>query len=54
MYEPSSDRVMLNDIDLAHISKSVLSENISFLQQEGRLFKGTVRENLILGLVDSR
>ncbi|BAS68017.1 MAG: ATP-binding cassette domain-containing protein [Gammaproteobacteria bacterium] len=52
MYKPNTGRVMLNDIDLAHISKPVLAENIGFLQQEGRLFKGTVRENLILGLVD--
>jgi len=52
MYKPNAGRVMLNDVDLAHISKPVLAENIGFLQQDGRLFKGTVRENLILGLVD--
>lgn len=52
MYKPNAGRILMNDIDLAHISKPVLSENIGFLQQEGRLFKGTVRENLILGLVD--
>jgi ATP-binding cassette subfamily C protein LapB len=52
MYKPNAGRVMLNDVDLAHISKPILAENIGFLQQEGRLFKGTVRENLILGLVD--
>ncbi|SFV87156.1 Type I secretion system ATPase, LssB family LapB [hydrothermal vent metagenome] len=52
MYKPNIGRVMMNDIDLAHISKPILAENIGFLQQEGRLFKGTVRENLILGLVD--
>lgn len=52
MYKPNVGRVLINDIDLAHISKPILAENIGFLQQEGRLFKGTVRENLILGLVD--
>ncbi|NYT28258.1 MAG: ATP-binding cassette domain-containing protein [Candidatus Thiodubiliella endoseptemdiera] len=52
MYKPNVGRIMMNDIDLAHISKPILAENIGFLQQEGRLFKGTVRENLILGLVD--
>lgn len=52
MYKPNSGRILMNNIDLAHISKPVLSENIGFLQQEGRLFKGTVRENLILGLID--
>ncbi len=52
MYKPNNGRIMLDDVDLAHISKPVLSEKIGFLQQEGRLFKGTLRENLILGLVD--
>lgn len=52
MYKPNIGRILLDDIDLAHISKPVLAENIGFLQQEGRLFKGTLRENLILGLVD--
>ncbi len=52
MYKPNIGRILVDDIDLAHISKPVLAENIGFLQQEGRLFKGTLRENLILGLVD--
>lgn len=52
MYKPNLGRILLDDIDLAHISKPILSEKIGFLQQEGRLFKGTLRENLILGLVD--
>jgi ATP-binding cassette subfamily C protein LapB len=38
-------RILLDDIDLAHISKPMLAEKIGFLQQEGRLFKGTLREN---------
>ncbi|ABL02037.1 ABC transporter related protein [Candidatus Ruthia magnifica str. Cm (Calyptogena magnifica)] len=52
MYKPNVGRILLDDIDLAHISKPILAEKIGFLQQEGRLFKGTLRENLILGLVD--
>ncbi len=52
MYKPNKGRVLVDDIDLAHISKPILAEKIGFLQQEGRLFKGTIRENLILGLVD--
>ncbi len=52
MYKPNNGRILLDDMDLAHISKPVLAECIGYLQQEGRLFKGTLRENLILGLVD--
>ena len=52
MYKPQEGRILLDGIDLAHLSKPVLAEHIGFLQQEGRLFAGTVRENLILGLID--
>ena len=52
MYKPNVGQILLDDIDLAHISKPVLTEKIGFLQQEGRLFKGTIRENLILGLAE--
>lgn len=52
MYKPQSGRVFLDNIDLAHISKPVLAEHIGYVQQEGRLFAGTLRENLILGMLD--
>lgn len=52
LFKPTSGRVMLDGMDLSHISKPVLAENIGYIQQEGRLFSGTLRENLILGLVD--
>jgi ATP-binding cassette subfamily C protein LapB len=44
--------VLLDQLDLAHISKPVLAEHVGFLQQEGRLFAGSLRDNLILGLLD--
>lgn len=52
MYRPQRGQVTLDGIDLGHISKPVLSERIGYLQQDGRLFSGTLRENLILGLID--
>ncbi len=52
MYKPNNGRILLDGLDLSHISKPILAEKFGFLQQEGRLFKGTLRENLILGLVD--
>ena len=52
MYKPQSGRVLLDSVDLAHISKPVLAEQIGFVQQEARLFAGTLRENLTLGLLD--
>ena len=43
---------MLDNIDIVHLSKPVLAESIGFLQQDGRLFAGTLRDNLILGMHD--
>jgi ATP-binding cassette subfamily C protein LapB len=52
MYKPQSGRVFLDDIDMAHISKPVLAEQMGYVQQDARLFAGTLRDNLVLGLID--
>jgi ATP-binding cassette subfamily C protein LapB len=39
-------------MELSHISKPLLAERIGYLQQDGRLFAGTLRDNLVLGLLD--
>lgn len=52
MYKPQEGRVLLDNMDIVHLSKPVLAENIGFLQQDGRLFAGTLRDNLILGMMD--
>ena len=52
MYKPQEGRVLLDHMDMTHLNKPLLSENMGFLAQEGRLFAGTLRENLILGLLD--
>ncbi len=52
MYKPQQGRVVLDDMDLAHIAKPVLADFVAYVQQEGRLFSGTLRDNLILGQLD--
>lgn len=52
MYKPQKGTITLDGIDLSHISKPLLSEHIGYLPQDGRLFAGSLRENLILGLPD--
>lgn len=52
MYKPQEGRVLLDHMDIAHLSKPLLAENMGFLAQEGRLFASTLRENLILGMLD--
>jgi ATP-binding cassette, subfamily C, bacterial LapB len=52
MYRPTRGRVLLDDVDLAHIAKPALADVTGFVPQDGRLFAGTLRDNLILGLLD--
>jgi ATP-binding cassette subfamily C protein LapB len=52
MYKPHQGRILLDDVDLAQIAKPALAEHLGYVQQDGRLFAGTLRENLILGLLD--
>lgn len=52
MYKPQQGRVLIDGVDLAQVAKPVLAEQVGYLQQDGRLFAGTLRENLLLGMVD--
>ncbi len=52
MYKPQEGRILLDDIDIAHLSKPVLAKHMGYVQQDGRLFAGTLRDNLILGQMD--
>jgi ATP-binding cassette subfamily C protein LapB len=52
MYKPSEGRIWLDDIDLAQLSKPKLAEYLGYLPQEGRLLGGTLRDTLLLGLMD--
>ncbi|MFN8955125.1 MAG: ATP-binding cassette domain-containing protein, partial [Burkholderiales bacterium] len=52
MYKPQGGRILLDGMELELIAKDCLSEHIGFVAQDGRLFAGTLRENLILGLAD--
>lgn len=52
MYKPAKGKITLQDVDITQLSKPVLAEHVGYLQQDGRLFAGTLRENLILGMLD--
>jgi ATP-binding cassette subfamily C protein LapB len=52
LYKPQQGRILLDDIDLAHIAKPALADHLGYVQQDGRLFAGTLRDNLILGQID--
>ena len=52
MYKPQKGEITLDGVALTHIGKPLLSEQLGYLQQEGRLFEGTLRDNLLVGILD--
>jgi ATP-binding cassette subfamily C protein LapB len=52
LYQPQEGRIHLDDLDITHIQRQVLNQHIGYLQQDHRLFQGTLRENLLIGLPD--
>ena len=52
LYLPVEGRILLDGLDLSHIHRQVVSQKIGYLQQDHRLFQGTLRENLLIGLPD--
>jgi ATP-binding cassette subfamily C protein LapB len=52
LYRPLEGRVFVDGLDMAHINRHVVSKEIGYLQQDHRLFQGTLRENLLIGMSD--
>ena len=52
LYHPQKGSIRLDSIEMGHISRLVLSQKIGYLQQDHRLFQGSLRENLLIGLPD--
>ena len=52
LYQPSEGKILLDGLDLSHISRQVVNQKVGYLQQEHRLFHGSLRDNLLIGLPD--
>ncbi|MBV5317868.1 MAG: ATP-binding cassette domain-containing protein [Desulfobulbaceae bacterium] len=50
LYKPEQGQILLDGLDLQHISRLSLSEHVGYLPQNIHLFAGTVRDNLLLGI----
>ena len=50
LYLPKQGNIRLDGIDLPQISRDSLNQHIGYLQQNHRLFQGTLRENLLIGM----
>lgn len=52
LYRPLEGKVFLGGVDLALLSPPVVREAVGYMPQDMRLFSGTLRDNLLLGLAD--
>ena len=52
LYLPQKGLIQLDGLDLSHIDRQVVTQHVGYLQQDHRLFQGTLRENLLIGLPD--
>lgn len=52
LYAPTEGRVSIDGLDISHVSREVINRQMGYLQQEHRLFQGTLRENLLIGMPD--
>jgi ATP-binding cassette subfamily C protein LapB len=50
LYQPQQGAVFLDDMDMSLVANEFVREHIGYLPQEVRLFNGTLRDNLVLGL----
>jgi ATP-binding cassette subfamily C protein LapB len=50
LLKPSAGTVYLDDIDVMHLAPEFVREHVGYLPQDVRLFQGTLRDNLTLGL----
>jgi ATP-binding cassette subfamily C protein LapB len=52
LYHPQKGSIRIDGLELGHVSRQLLSQKIGYLQQDHRLFQGSLRENLLIGLPD--
>lgn len=50
LYQPQQGGVFLDDMDMSLVANEFVREQVGYLPQEVRLFNGTLRDNLVLGL----
>jgi ATP-binding cassette subfamily C protein LapB len=51
LYKPAEGRVLLDNLDIQQVSRSHLSQHLGLLSQSVQLFAGTLKDNLVAGLM---
>jgi ATP-binding cassette subfamily C protein LapB len=52
LYRPAEGKLFIGGVDMSLVAPAVLRETAAYLPQDIRLFSGTLRDNLLLGLPD--
>lgn len=50
LYLPSEGRVFFDQVDTAHLAQAFLRQQVYYAPQSNKLFNGTLKDNLIMGL----
>lgn len=50
LYCPTQGQILLDGLDMKHIGTDILAGSVGYLQQDHRLFEGTLRQNLLIGM----
>ena len=50
LYRPVQGRIFLDGVDMAHLATAFVRSHVHYLPQDARLFNGSLRDNLVLGL----
>jgi ATP-binding cassette subfamily C protein LapB len=50
LYRPTQGRVLIDGLDVSHVARETMSRHVCYVQQDHRLFEGTLRQNLLVGL----
>lgn len=50
LYRPSEGTVYIDGVDVTHLAPEFVREHVGYLPQDVRLFNGSLRENLTMGL----
>ena len=50
LFKPTTGQVYLDQVDMVHLAPEFVREHVGYLPQDVRLFNGTLRHNLTLGL----
>lgn len=52
LYRPNEGRVLIDGLDVSHVARESITRHVCYVQQDHRLFEGTLRQNLLVGLTN--